>query len=360
MIEKLKTFVRKYLLWIVVGGGLALIWGVNVLFFTDNPGFVGVPLHPYLLVVLVAACFLGYTRAMVAAGSAALVYGVCLFFRLALHVEPASRLFQFSYFSPFIGFLLIGTLAGAIADAHRKNLAAVEERLAAAGRKIDYLQKEAAVMKEKNALLEQKCLTERELVSMLYNFAKKFSTLNLKELEEGLLEVLAETVEAGKAAFYMLQGDKLVLCARRGYASAEFPQPPQAVLKMTIEEKRVLSVKDLAASGKKVQNPVFVSAPVCLGQEGDVAGLVWFEDIPFLRYTPLSLRLVTLVCDWASLSLGNVYAFEALKKKGEERGQTVSLARVFDALTQKYRGCYEYGAPLSDIENEIGQKISPR
>jgi hypothetical protein len=360
MIDKLKAFVTKYLLWIVIIGGLALIWGVNVIFFTDNPGFVGVPLHPYLLVVLVAACFLGYSRAMVAAGAVTLVYAVCLFFRLALHIEPASRLFQFSYFSPFIGFLIIGTVAGAIADAHRKNLAVAGEKLSSAQKKIDGLQKDAAVMKEKNALLEQKCLTERELLSMLYSYAKKFTTLDLKELQEGLLDILAEAVEAEKIAFYMLQGDKLVLCARRGYAAAEVPQPPQAILKMTIEEKRVLSVKDLAAAGRKVQNPVFVSAPVCLGEEGDVAGLVWLEDIPFLRYTPLSLRLVTLVCDWVSLSLAQIYAFEALKKKGEERSQTVSLTRVFDALTQKYRGVYEFGAAQSDIETAIGQKIAPR
>ncbi|MBN2351574.1 MAG: GAF domain-containing protein [Spirochaetales bacterium] len=360
MIEKLKATIHKHLLWIIVLGGFAVIWGVNILFFADNPGFVGVPLHPYLLIVLVAACFLGYTRAMAAAGSVTVVYGACLALRLLLHIEPASRLFQFSYFSPFIGFLLIGTVAGAIADAHRKNLAAAEEKLSAAEKKIDQLRRETGVMKEKNSLLSQKCLTERELLSMLYNFAKKFSTLNLKELEEGILEILSEAVEAEKTAFYMLQGDKLVLCARRGYASADFPQPPQAILKMAIEEKRVLSVKDLAAAGKKAQNPVFVCAPVCAGQEGDVAGLVWIEEIPFLRYTPLTLRLVTLVCDWASISLANVYAFEALKKKGEERSQTLSLARVFDALTQKYRGTYEFGAPLSDIEKEIGQKIAPR
>ena len=360
MIEKLKAFVQKHLLWIIVLGGLAVIWIVNVIFFADNPGLVGVPLHPYLLIVLVAACFLGYTRAMAAAGAVTLVYGVCLALRLLLHIEPASRLFQFSYFSPFIGFLLIGTLAGAIADAHRKNLAVAEEKLSDAEGKIDLLRREAGALKEKNSLLAQKCMTERELVSMLYNFAKKLSTLNLRELEEGVLEILAEAIEAEKSAFYMLQGDKLVLCARRGYDSTDFPQPPQAVLKMAIEEKRVLSVKDLAAAGKKPPNPVFVCAPVCLGQEGDAAGLVWIEEIPFLRYTPLTLRLVTLVCDWASVSLANVYAFEALKKKGEERSQTVSLARVFDTLTQKYRGVCEFGAPLSDIEKEIGRKIAPR
>jgi hypothetical protein len=360
MIDKLKAFAHKYLLWIVILGGLILCWGFNLVFFTDNPGFVGLPLHPYLLIVLVTGCFLGYSRAMLAAGAVALVYGACLFLRLASHIEPASRLFQFSYFGPFVGFLLIGTLSGAIADAHRKRLAAAEEKLAASGRTIDGLQKEAAALKDTNALLEQKCLTERELVSMLYNFAKKFSTLNLKELEEGLLDMLGEAVEAERSAFYMLQGDKLVLCSRRGYAAAEFPSPPQAVLRMAIQEKRVLSVKELAAAGKKVANPVFVCAPVCLGQEGDVAGLVWLENIPFLRYTPLTLRLVTLVCDWASLSLANVYAFEALKKKGEERSQTMSLARVFDALTQKYKGVCDFGTAFSDIEQEIGQKISPR
>ena len=35
MIEKLKAFVQKHLLWIIVLGGLAVIWIVNVIFFMD-------------------------------------------------------------------------------------------------------------------------------------------------------------------------------------------------------------------------------------------------------------------------------------------------------------------------------------
>jgi polysaccharide biosynthesis protein PelD len=360
MTEKFMNFIRTYLFFLVVGGGLILIWAVNLIFFTDNPGFVGVSLHPYLLIVLIAACFLGYSRAMLAVGCVTLVYGICLFFRLMVNAEPASRLFQFSYFSPFVGFLLIGTIGGVIADRHRKNLAAVEKKLGEARQRIDALKGDVAVLKDTNVLFEQKCLTERELLSMLYALSRKMSSLNLKDLQEGILDVLAESVEAQKLAFYMLQGDKLVLCARRGYAASEEPAPPQAILKMTIEEKRALSLKEIAAVGKKVQNPVFISAPVCMGPEGDAAGLVWLEDIPFLRYTPLSLRFVTMVCDWASLSLANIYAFEALKRKNDERHQVVSLTRVCDTLAHKYKGVFSFGASLSEIERDIAQKISPR
>jgi hypothetical protein len=360
MTDKFLLFLRKYLFLLVVAGGMLLLWAVNLVFFLDNPGFVGVPLHPYLLIVLITACFLGYSRAMLAVGAVTFVYGVCLFFRLMLAAEPASRLFQFSYFSPFVGFLLIGTIAGVIADRHRKNLTAAEKKLADARQKIDSLKGFVGTLKDQNTLFRQKCLTERELLSMLYNYSRKLSTLNLRDLQEGVLDLLAESVEAEKLAFFMLQGDKLVLCARRGYAAAEEPAPPQAILKMTIEEKRALSLKEIAAVGKRVQNPVFISAPVCMGSDGDAAGLVWLEDIPFLRYTPVSLRYVTLVCDWASLSLANIYAFAALKKKNDERSQTVSLSRVFDTLTQKYKGVFDYGASLSDIEKETVQKISPR
>ncbi len=360
MTEKFLQFLRKHLLLLVLVGGLVLIWTVNLAFFLDTPGFVGIPLHPYLLIVLSAACFLGYSRAMLAVGCVTFVYGTCLFFKLMLAAEPASRLFQFSYFSPFIGFLLIGTIAGVIADRHRKNLAVAEKKLGDARQKIDSLKNDLGILKDQNALFEQKCLTERELLSMLYGFSRKLSTLNLKDWQEGILDLLAESVQAEKLAVFMLQGDKLVLCARRGYAAAEEPSPPQAILKMTIEEKRALSLKEIAAVGKRVQNPVFISAPVCMGPAGDTAGLVWLEDIPFLRYTPVSLRFVTLVCDWASLSLANIYAFAALKTRNEERNQTVSLSRVFDSLTHKYAGAFDYGASLQDIEREIAQKITPR
>ena len=224
---------------------MILMWTVNLVFFTENPGFVGIPLHPYLLIVLLVACFLGYSRAMLAVGCVTLVYGSCLFFRLMLNAESASRLFQFSYFSPFVGFLLIGTLAGVITDRHKKNLAAVQQKLGKAGQKIDSLKNNLSIEKEKKALFERKCLTERELLTMLYNFSKKLATLNIKDLQEGILDLLAESVEAEKLAFFMLQGDKLVLCSKRGYRAGEEPSPQQAILKMTIEEKRALSLKEI-------------------------------------------------------------------------------------------------------------------
>ncbi|RPJ04787.1 MAG: hypothetical protein EHM28_13390, partial [Spirochaetaceae bacterium] len=93
---------EKNLFLIAAIGGFVLIWGSNLLFFMDNPGFVGVQLHPYLLIVVLTASLYGYTRAMIATAGVSLVYAVCIGLRIFFQAEEISRLFQFSYFSPFI------------------------------------------------------------------------------------------------------------------------------------------------------------------------------------------------------------------------------------------------------------------
>jgi hypothetical protein len=352
--------IRKYLFLIITGGGLVLIWAINLIFFLDNPGFVGVALHPYLLLVVIVASLYGFSRAMLASAIVAASYGVCLLCKLLLEVEAMSRIFQFSFFGPFISFLVIGALVGIMTERHKKSIQSAEKELGESYASIENLQHELKMLQEKNSVMKKKCVSERELVTMLYNIAKKLSTLNLREMQEAILDVIVEFADAQKAALYMKQADKLILCARRGYPSSEEPSPPQTLLKMAIEEKRVLSIKEIAGDGKRVQNPVFILAPLSVGTEGEVAGVIWMEEIPFLRYTPLTIRLVTLLADWASLSLANIFAFEALKKKTEERNQKLHLHRIFDSLTQKYNGVFEYGISQTDIEKELGQKLSAR
>jgi hypothetical protein len=357
MPKKIYQNIRKYLFFIVTFGGLLFIWGINLVFFLENPGFVGIALHPYLLLVIVVAALEGFSRAVATSAIVSLSYGVSIFFTLLAQQEPASRIFQYSYFSPFISFLVLGSIIGLIANIHKKNLLSLREDLEKSRLYSENLHNELTALSEKNTVLIRKCVTERELLTMLYNTAKKLSSLNMKEMQEGILDILHETVEAEKLALYMMQGDKLILCAARGYGTDQEPAPPQSLLKMIIDEKKVISLNEVARDGKKVQNPVFILAPLSLGQDGDIVGVVWIEEIPFVNYTPLTIRLVTLVADWASLSLANIFAFEALKKKTDEKNQKIQMEKIFDSLIQKYKGVFGYGTSLPDIEKEIRQKL---
>ena len=76
-----KLNARKYLFLIITFGGLILLWAVNLLFFSENPGFIGISLHPYLLLVVIVASIDGFFQAMVTAFIVSVSYGLCIFFK---------------------------------------------------------------------------------------------------------------------------------------------------------------------------------------------------------------------------------------------------------------------------------------
>lgn len=356
--QKTRLLLRKFLFLIITFGGLFLIWLVNLIFFPENPGFLGISLHPYLVLVIVVASLDGFAAVMLTAAVVSISYGLCLIARLTEQNGELARIFQFSNFSPFISFLVVGTVVGLIANRQKKTIRALERNIAEARQHIDNLHEELTILQEKNVVLKKKCLTEREFLSLLYNASRRLSTLRLPEFQNAILDTIHEAVEAEKIAVFMLQGDKLILAASRGYSTDEPPEPFPAALKKTIEEKRVLSIKDIGPDGKNNEATVFIAAPLSLGEQGEVVGVVWIEDIPFLHYTPLTIRIVTILCDWASLCLVNLYAFEALRKKSDEKTHKINFAKVLETLRHKYGGAFEFGTGYAEIEKDLGKKIS--
>ncbi|MBN1523056.1 MAG: hypothetical protein JW904_01130 [Spirochaetales bacterium] len=354
-----KLFTKEKNLYLISAiGTFVITWAVNLAFFLDNPGFVGIQLHPYLLIVVLTASLYGYTRAMVTTAGVSLIYTGCIFLRIFTQGEDLTRIFQFSYFSPFISFLVLGTLVGMLTDRHKKNLLSMNTKLEENAVHIDNLHTELNILQERNSVLKQKAMTNREVLSMLYNIVNRMSTLDLNELHTAILETCEELLGAGKSAVYMRQGDRLVLCTSRGYKSDEVPAPHQRILKHTIEEKKVFSVQDFHENGKRIPNPVFISAPLFIGKDGDSAGVIWIESIPFLQYSPVTLRIAGLIADWASLCLGNIFAFEALKNRTEGKNQKLYFDKVHNALANNFDGVFAYGTPFTDIEKEIRKKIS--
>lgn len=350
--------IRKFLFLIITFGGLFLIWAINLIFFPENPGFIGISLHPCLLLVIIVAALDGFGRVMVTVAAVTVSYGLSILIRLSQQSGELSRIFQFSNFSPFISFIVLGLVVGFISHRQQKTIRKLDATLSESRQHIDNLHSELTILQEKNVVLKKRCLTEKEFLSMLYNASRRLASLRLSDFQSALPDIIHEAVEAEKIAVYMLQSDKLILSAGRGYGDDTPPSPVQTVLKKSIEEKRVLSQKDSQSDPKKNQPTMYIAAPLCLGEGGEVVGVVWIEEIPFLHYTPLTLRIVTILCDWASLCLVNIFAFEAMQKKADEKIQKINFGKVLGTLRQKYRGFFEFGKSYSEIEKDLGKKIS--
>jgi len=353
--QRLLTIINKYSFLLITFGGLGLCWLLNIIFWPDNPAFIGVALHPYLFLVIIVAALQGLWPALLCAFAVSLSYLVGIFWRLFSQGEELSRIFQLSYFSPLISFFITGLTVGFIANRQKQIIGNLSQELTQARQHIDNLHAELTILQEKNVYLKKHSLGEREFLTMLYQTCRGMSSLGLGEFQQALIKTLEEIIEAEKIALFMLQGDKLVFSCGLGYASREIPEPNFNLLKKALSEKKVLA--QLSSNGASNQS-IAIVGPLFLGEQGEPIGALWVEGIPFFHYTPLSLRLVTILTDWASLCLATIFAFEAVQKQSAEKASSYNFTKVYELLKRKYRGLFPFGAEATIIEKEIKRRLT--
>ncbi len=352
-----QTGIYKYLYLIFIGGAIVLLWIVNLTLFYDNIGFISIAPHPYLIVVVFIAALYGYTRGMVSVGIISGMYLICLTVHIMNSGESLSRFFQYSYFNPFIVFLVFGTIIGMITDRFRKYLADANNALSKNSERLEELYEEINILQTQNANLKAKMLDEKELISALYNVAKNLNTLDIDRLYKSIPEILQEMIDAGKAAVFLLQGDTLLLCSSLGYKSYEEPKVKQEIVKGIIEKKSTLSLRDFTSLQKKGKEDIFLCGPLCLGSGGEVIGLVIVQELEFIRYTPLTLRVFSIICDWASICIGNAYHFKSVTDSAVEKQNDEQLTRMMEALSSKYKGPFSFGTASSELLRAIESKL---
>jgi K+-sensing histidine kinase KdpD len=349
--------IYKYLYLIFIAGALVLFWIINVTLFIDNPGFIDIAPHPYLVVVIFISALYGYAKGMISVGIVSLVYLICLMFHIATVRESFSRFFQYSYFNPFIIFLVFGTIIGMITDRYRKYLQRAKKELKENKERLDELYEEIKIFQTQNNHLKTKLLDEKELITTLYNIAKKLSTLEIDDLYKAILDVGQEVIDAEKGAVFIKQGDKLVLCASLGYKSYEEPKIKQEILKTVIEKKSALSLKDFTPLQKKGKEDIFLCGPLCLGSMGEVIGILVVQELAFIKYNPLTIRTFSLICDWASVCIGNAYMFKSAKDLAEQKQLGEQLGKMMEALSHKYKGPFHFGTASTQIIENMEAKI---
>jgi K+-sensing histidine kinase KdpD len=349
--------IYKYLYLIFTGGALIVLWVVNITLYVENPGFISIAPHPYLIIVVFISILYGYAKAMVSVGIVSITYFICLMIHIFNANESFSRFFQYSYFNPFIIFLVFGTIIGMISDRYRKYLHDVNEALSKNNERLEELYDEIKILQTQNSNLKNKLLDEKELITTLYNIAKKLNTLNLDDLYSAILEMLEEIIDAQKGAVFIMQGDKFLLCSSLGYKSFEEPKIKQEVLKRVIEKKSTLSLKDFSMLHKKGKENIFICGPLCLGSMGEVIGVVVVQELAFLKYTPLTLRVFSLICDWASVCIGNAHYLKTIKDSSEQKQINEQLDKMMESLSRKYEGPFDFGITSSELLKKIESTI---
>ncbi len=335
---------------LILSAGLYWYAGTEILV---NPRF-----HPFEMVVLLVAARYGFLAGTTTAIMAILTYYGVLLYRDGLSsVYPA----EFSFLWPSV-FLFSGMVLGEFHDDDRLKLTEARRQIDREREQVQTSIVRLEAQEKALSELEKRFLLQPETVSTLYDVGRSINMANMTSLPIALLTGIVRFSQVDAASIYWNRGAFWELSESVGTAHREKRVPlTGGIWGMALQKKKIILLKSLIesqperdhiqdSSGKPVSQPLF-AIPV-LGRKGEVRMMITIEHIPFEMMLPERLRLLEIIADWASHTLGELEEKESVHKKLPIDPLTglFQKAFFFRRAREELKKAQRYRLPLSLLE----------
>lgn len=346
---------------------LVVLHLLNLAFFADDPGYLGIHPHPYFAIIILSS--LRYPR-LASLASTALVGGALLG---QAFLAPGGHFTQLApvVFKYVILFVITNLVLGELGSMFYREIQEARERLSEMEKAHYTLQAQYDAMQLVKDELSERIVGQTSSILSLYEAAKRLESLDEDQIYSALLEITAKFIGAEACSLFLVdpetQASRLEKRfgwtadekSRWGSPSFEFGR---GVIGRVVEENRMVTLKELsderslAEAAKESPLETILAAP--LVNEGRVEAVINVERIPFLKYSPTNIRLFYLIADLGSTALANSRRFSRMKKENildvETGLATVAfLETSLHAELQRYqRTGLEFCFCLMQIDNE--------
>jgi len=346
---------KPYLFLIELAIGLAIMVGINLIWLPGYPAFQGLQPHPYWLLVAPFAVYYGFREGMGAAVACAALF---MLWTWRASAEPHWLLyFNFQRLINPILFMAGGLVLGELRERHRRRERQLKEHLEEVESALQDLSVNLLTLQEANQELEVRILSQDQTVQTLYQAAEGLKQLDEAAIYPALTDMLVDLMGVTTASVYLLKDDHF----ERGVTKGPITETQAPVLVPMSEGmmsgalvrrevttiKMVLSKKELAGYEDR---PILITAPLII-EGGQVVGMLNVHRLPFLRFTPATVRMVGLVADWGSIAIGNARKHKEVVDKniGDELTGAYTKEYLDKRLKEEYSRATRYGMSLSLI-----------
>lgn len=339
---------KKKSFFVETGFALALI---AVLFFI-LPGF---KLHSYYfwIIVLLMAVRYGLGAGVFSGIVSAVLFSILLYF--SLDKKALETFWDLKYLLEPLLFIFIGGMIGQISQEKIDKIQELEDSLKQFGKKISTFETELSTSEEARRELEKRIVGQLTTLTTLYDSAKKLESFKLSEIYAGTLNILSEHVGVEKGSIYILENNLLTLKAQSESGKLlEFGtktiSKTEGLVGMAIESKQVISIREALSS---LEFSTLKGGPLMAGplfrKDGSLIGVITVEQIPFIRFTPSTLKLFSIVLDWLSLSIENAIYFQAVQSRDiqDEVIGIYTYPYFKQRLKEEFLRTKKYSLPLS-------------
>ncbi len=287
---------------------LGVLSVINLGVMPAQPGFFGISPNPIFAVILLMAARYGFRAGIFSAVLGAITYYLLLTSKI--NVISTRDLVSWQYAKPAVLFIVVGVIVGILVQRHRNRLVKYEEENDMLRRDNEQLRAGEEELRDVNVELANRVVGATDTLPMLYKYAKKLNTLDVDGIFTALTELVQEVLKAGRVSVYRLNKHLLELHSRDGRKASG----PQLALEESlwdelITKRKVITLHDLLSRNIQ-RKDIFLAGPLTEGAGGDIQAVLVVEQLEFLRYNPATVRLFTVVTDWAANVLGTASEYK--------------------------------------------------
>lgn len=323
-----------------------VLWFIGAVFTQAHDyAYLGLMLHPFLLVIVLEAIHYGRTEALFASfvGVAAYISGM-LSAGHQLHYERSTDL--------VVIFTLIATgfVLGTTQQARNRQLTQARNELEELRSESERQRQRINVLTAANRELNDRVLGEVSTVQSFSELARRLSVLDEKDLAPAICELVCDYLGASESSVYLLKGQRLNLAANRGWESVPDESatlsPGPDLLWTAVNKKVTVTARDLDAPAPQGEDEErrfrhLIAAPIINPGSGSVVGVISVDAIPFARFHSLSVKVLGVIARWAGDSFYNASLFRGVTSQlaGDDLMDDCLPPLVFrDRLTQMANG----------------------
>ena len=300
-----------------------VIIAVNIFLFPDQPGFIGLNPHPYLIAVLLVAGRFGLFEALLAAGVGSGILAVYT----VLENQPYFHWGLFAerdYLIPVLSYFIAALIVGEIRRFNKTYERALKKENEQLRADRERLKEQLEIVTQIKEELENRIIGQEETVHSLYQATKALETLEEKAFYKALTQLTARFTGATKVSLYIIDypNETIHRVARFGY-----DHPPEGddtfplyegIFDVILQMNRLLTIKDISDTPsyfkiwQRSKHRAYAYVPISMASV--TVGILTVDDIPFLKLNISTIRILALIAELAVPALKNIIKFQDLQE----------------------------------------------
>ncbi len=339
--------------------------------------FLAVPefkLHSYYfwVIVLLISVRYGLMAGVFSGVASAILFSILLYF--SIDKKALETFWDLKYLlEPFL-FIFMGGLLGQLSQEKINKVSDTEGNAKQMTQRVSTIETELATSEEARRELEKRIVGQLTTITTLYESAKKLESFKLSDIYSGTLDILSEHLGVEKCSLYSLENNLLTLKARGEFGKisegeAQTISKTEGLIGMAVESHKVVSIREALGSLEfsKLKGGPLMAGPL-LRKDGSLIGVIAIEQLPFVRFTPYTIKIFSIILDWLSLSIENATYVQAVQSRNiqDEVIGIYTYSYFKQRLKEEFLRSKKYSLPLSllvlrlkDFDQVDSQKLIP-